>query len=370
MTEIRKILLVSNGFFPEISPRSYRVTELAKEFCRQGHEVTVISKYREHDYTDFLQQHSIKLKMWSKSILKPVPSSSNRLGGLLSSIVSRVLLMLFEYPAIEDMFKVKKMLKSEKGYDLLISFAVPHPVHWGVAWARTTKHQIARTWVADCGDPYMGDVLDTFRKLFYFGYFEKWFGRKADYISIPIASAVNAYYPEFKNKIKIISQGFQFDLKSNNKERTANPVPTFAYAGGFISGVRDPQPLLQFLSTLDKPFKFLIYTNSDGMLNGYKEKLKDKLVVSGYIPRDELMKVLPNMDFLINFDNNTQLNSPSKLIDYAIVNRPVLNIERNFNKQSILNFIQGDYSEAMPLPQPEQFHINNISRQFLELLKD
>jgi len=370
MAEIKKILLVSNGFFPEISPRSYRVTELAKEFCHQGHKVTVISKYRDHDYTDFLNQHPIKLKMWSKSILKPVPTSHNRLGSLVSSIVSRALLMFFEYPAIEDMFRVKRMLKKEEGYDLLISFAVPHPVHWGVAWSRTAKHKIAHTWVADCGDPYMGDVLDTYRKLFYFSYFEKWFGRKADYIAIPIPTAINAYYPEFKNKIKIISQGFQFDLKKEHNERPTNTVPTFAYAGGFIAGVRDPEPLLQYLSTLDKPFKFLVYTNSDAMLNEYKEKLKDKLVVSGYIPRNELMKILPNMDFLVNFDNNTQLNSPSKLIDYAIVNRPVLNIGRDFNGQSLLNFIQGDYSEAMRLPEPELFHISNVSRQFLELLKD
>ena len=75
MTNKKRILLVSNGFFPEISPRSYRVTELAKEFYRQGHNVTVISKYRDHDYTDFLHQYPIKLKMWGKSFLKPVPSS-------------------------------------------------------------------------------------------------------------------------------------------------------------------------------------------------------------------------------------------------------------------------------------------------------
>ncbi|SMO50020.1 hypothetical protein SAMN06265379_10238 [Saccharicrinis carchari] len=369
MTKKKKILLVSNGFYPEISPRSYRVTELAKEYCRQGHEVTVITKYRNHNYSKFLNQHPIRLKMWGKS-LKPVPSFSNRLGALFSSILTRLLLMFFEYPAIGDMFSVKKMLKYEEGYDLLISFAVPHPVHWGVAWSRSSTHPIAPTWVADCGDPYMGDVLDTYRKLFYFGYFEKWFGRKVDYIAIPIASAINAYYPEFKNKIRIISQGFQFDLKRNNNKCPNNPMPTFAYAGGFIAGVRDPQPLLQFLSTLDKPFKFLVYTNSHDMLNGYKEKLKGKLVVSGYIPRDELMEILPGMDFLVNFDNNTQLNSPSKLIDYAIVNRPVLNIGRDFKQQSILNFIKGDYTDAMPLPNPEEFHISHVSKQFIDLLKD
>ncbi|MCK5338692.1 MAG: hypothetical protein KAJ50_07770, partial [Bacteroidales bacterium] len=93
--------------------------------------------------------------------------------------------MFFEYPAIEEMFKVKKILKNENGYDLLISFAVPFPVHWGTAWARTKNHEIAKVWVADCGDPYMGNTNDSFRKLFYFKYPEKWFCKKTDFITIP-----------------------------------------------------------------------------------------------------------------------------------------------------------------------------------------
>ena len=70
---IKKILLVTNGFFPEISPRSYRATELAKEFCRQGHEVTVISKLREYNYSEFLSEWPINLKMWEKSRFPRIP---------------------------------------------------------------------------------------------------------------------------------------------------------------------------------------------------------------------------------------------------------------------------------------------------------
>ena len=75
MTIKRKILLVTNGFYPEISPRSYRSTELAKEFCRQGHEVTVISKFRDHDYAKFLLEYPINLKMWESSRFTEIPES-------------------------------------------------------------------------------------------------------------------------------------------------------------------------------------------------------------------------------------------------------------------------------------------------------
>lgn len=365
----KKILLVSNGFYPEISPRSYRATELAREFCRQGNQVVVISKYREHDYSDFLNDNKITLKMWGKSRFPQVPHFHKKPFSILSRILSRMLLILFEYPGIEDMFLVKKILKHENGYDLMISFAVPYPVNWGVAWARSEKHRIAGTWIADCGDPYMGDVLDSFRKLFYFKYLEKWFCRKADFITIPIESARPAYYSEFHPKIYIIPQGFDFDLNEKEAEKPANEIPTFAYAGGFLPGARDPKQLMDYLITLDVSFRFLVFTNKAEMITEYKKELDQKLIISDYIPRSELMKVLTNMDFLINFDNNTTHNSPSKLIDYAITNRPVLNITHHFNSTALLSFLQGDYRNRMILPDPEQYHIRNISGRFLKLIK-
>ncbi len=126
--------------------------------------------------------------------------------------------------------------------------------------------------------------------------------------------------------------------------------------------------LMHYLINLDTSFKFLIFTNKPEILDEYKDSLKEKLVISNYIPRDKLMKILSGMDFLINFDNNTTLNSPSKLIDYAIANRPVLNISRKFNSEDLLAFLKRDYRKKMSLPDVNQYHIRNISKLFLDLL--
>lgn len=364
----KKILLVTNGFYPEISPRSYRATELAKEFYRQGHKVVVISKYRNYDYSDFLSEFRIEFKMWDKKQLPRIPEFRQKHLAWLSKATSRILLTLFEYPGIEDMFKVKKILRYEDNYDLMISFAVPYPVHWGVAWARSQKHKIAGTWVADCGDPYMGDVLDSFRKPFYFKYIEKWFCRETDYISVPIESAIKGYYTEFHQKIKIIPQGFDFEIGNKNVEEPSNDCPSFAYAGSFLRGSRDPQALMEFLTKLDLPFRFTVFTNQHELINNYKNSLNEKLIISDFIPRSELITILTKMDFLINYDNNTPLNSPSKLIDYALTNRPVLNITRNFNGEDLLEFLNGNYTKRMQLPEVEQYHIRNVSRLFLRLI--
>ena len=121
---------------------------------------------------------------------------------MFGRIVNRLLNLLFEYPDIELRSLVKRALQRETGYDLLVSIAVPHPVHWGVAAARTTKHPIAKVWAADCGDPYMLNRLDSFNKLFYFKYFETQFCEKADCITVPTESSNGGYYPEFHSKIK------------------------------------------------------------------------------------------------------------------------------------------------------------------------
>lgn len=370
MSDIKKILLVSNGFYPEISPRSFRATELAKEFVRQGHEVTVISKHRDFDYTAFLNEYPLTFKMWSKPGFPAIPSFSGRIGNLITRIATRIMQLTFEYPGIEEMFKVKKALKNEKGYDLIISFAVPYPVHWGAAWARTKNNPIAKYWVADCGDPYMGGVMDTFRKPFYFGFVEKWFMRKADFITVPIKSAENAYYKEFHDKIRVIPQGFRIDEKFNLKADVNNEIPMFAYAGSLAPKVRDPRPLLVYLASIPAAFRFIVYTNQKELFSEFIENLKEKLELRDYIPRNQLLTELSGMDFLVNFDNNNDIQSPSKLIDYLIAGRPVLNLKKDFDTIIIDQFLNGDYSARYDIENTDKYRIENVAMLFLKLIKE
>jgi hypothetical protein len=361
-----KIILVSSAFYPEISPRSFRATELAKEFVRRKEAVTVITRERGFDYRDFLTDFPINLKTWSRKRYPDIPDIKTKPFSILSRSLRRFLGLFFEYPDIEELFKVRKILKSESDYDLMISFAVPYPVHWGISFARKRKHSIAEKWVADCGDPYMGDVLDSFRKPFYFKYLEKRFCRKCDFISIPVASAKKAYYSEFHKKIKVIPQGFDFDLDRIVPE-PKNRILKFAYAGTFLHGIRDPRPMLEYLSTLDVDFEFHLFTNRPEFVEEFRDELGGKLIVSQYVPREELMPKLEKMDFLVNFDNNTELNIPSKLIDYIILNRPVLNIVKDFDKSIVEEFLHRNYRRKMNLPHYENFHISNVSGEFLKL---
>lgn len=365
----KKILIVSRSFYPENSPRSFRTTELVKEFSRQGHQVTLYTIKNNELHSKFEKEFQVKIESLGKFHFDKISfTHSNRIISLVLRVLRRLLLILFEFPDIELMFKVRKALKNLKGYDLLISIAVPHPVHWGVAWAWNKKKPIAKVWAADCGDPYMGAEFDSFKKLFYFKYLEKWFCKKATYIPITNIKMINNYYPEFHHKIVEIPQGFKFEDIEIYKGEIKNTVPTFAFAGLFIPTVRNPTALLQFLSTLKTDFKFVLYPRNTELIEPFKNVLGSKLEIRKLIPREQLIFELSKMDFLINIGFNPTNQSPSKLIDYYLAQRPVLSMESNMVDENVfLDFLKGNYKEQFVFENTNQYKIENVCNNFLGL---
>jgi glycosyltransferase involved in cell wall biosynthesis len=365
-----KILIVSRSFYPTNTPRAFRTTELVKEFSRQGHNVTLLTLKKEEVHGPFENEHGVEILHLGDLKLPALDTQSKfKPWEYAKRAFRRSLYMLFEYPDIELMWKVKRKLAGMDGYDLLISIAVPHPIHWGVAAARTDSRSIADTWIADCGDPYMGADMDSFRKLFYFKYFEKAFCRKADFITVPIEGAIEAYFPEFHEKIKVIPQGFNFEeVPVNKNDYRPNEVPTFAYAGGLIPGLRDPRPFLDQITDLDSDWKFILYTRDRNLIEPHMEKAGDKIEIRDYIPRPELLQTLSKMDFLVNFENSSPKMMPSKLIDYHIAGRPILPVNGSgADPETLENFLSGNYAGAFEYPDIERFRIENVCARFLEL---
>jgi glycosyltransferase involved in cell wall biosynthesis len=367
--EKKKILIVSASFYPQNSPRSFRTTELAKEFSRLGHSVIIITTKIPEIHAEFEKKHNIVIKDLGSRKWKSITLKGKGIHRLARRFVLRFSMLLFEYPNIELFWMVKKALEDESGYDLLISIAVPYPVHWGVAASRTSFHKIAKTWVADCGDPYMGRENDTFKVPFYFGFIENWFMRKTDFVSVPTIGSITAYYPEFHKKIRVISQGFRFEdynFESNSKKHSRL---TFAYAGMFIPGRRDPTEFIKYLLQQDIDFEFHIYTKTPDLVTMIVGDLKSKIIVHDSIPREELLEVLSRMDFLVNFENAGSKQTPSKLIDYLILGKPILSVKTgSLNTRVIREFLNGNYEGKLVIDDQDQYRIENVCEKFLQLV--
>ena len=371
----KRILIISGAFFPQNSPRSFRTTELSKELSRQGHEVVVYIPKNNYNYSDFEKEFHLVVNDIGPFKFIPIEINGSQIIRLLRRILQRACLLLFEYPAIEYLFRIVRVLKNEKGYDAIISIAVPYPIHWGVARIIKRKPEIAKIWIADCGDPYMGcnRTANRFnRHPFYFKFIEKKCFRRTNFITIPIENAKEGYYQEFHNKIIIIPQGFNFDEFKREEKFIKNNIVTFAYAGGFIPGFRDPRPFLDYLSSLNISFKFYIYTTNEGqnLIKEYIEKLGGKLEIFPYLPRLKLLENLCKMDFLVNFENSDNIQSPSKLIDYALTKRPILSVgTRDIHMDIIKEFLERDYSNQTVVDNIEQYNIKNVADSFLSLFQ-
>lgn len=360
------ILLIAKAFYPIISPRSFRATELAKELSRQGHQVTVVTLYNSK-HADFEKEYNIKFSYLPALKWKEISIEGTGISSKIKRSIRRGAQLIAEYPSVELVGLVKNHInKEENQYDAIISIAVPYPIHWGVAASNWKR--IAKTWIADCGDPYYGDTSDSFKKLLHFKYVEKWAFSKMDKIAIPIEEGKKGYFKEFHHKIHIIPQGFDFNI--NKSEYQKNDVPTFIYAGGFIPGYRDPQPFLEYLTKVNKDFKFIIYTKNTGLIKPYLKKLGNKIEIRDYIPREELMLELSKADFLINIDNAETVQSPSKLIDYKIADRPILNIKKGkVDKNLVDEFLDFNFKNQLNIDDLDRFNIKNVTKQFVNLIR-
>jgi hypothetical protein len=370
----KKILIVCKSFYPDESPRSYRATELAKELKRQGNHVTVMCPQKDK-LEDFLQKWGIEYV--SLGVLRWNPICFNckfKFLYILERILHRFMSLGFDYPNVELYFKIKKSLSKNKNfYDALISIAVPYAVHWGVAsiWKKKDTNNPARIWIADCGDPFYGQENDSFKLPFYWAWVEKWFMRKTDYVTVPTSTSYLGYFGEFHNKIKVISQGFKFeDYQFENKTKN-NEVPVFAYAGLFIPGRRDPSLFCQYLLETKNDFRFHIYTRNSDLVQDFQIKHPDKFIIHKFIPRMNLLEKLKSeIDFVINFENAGQIQTPSKLIDYILIDKPILSVKSlELDKNAVNEFLNFNFSKKLIIENSDQYRIENVTSKFLELIK-
>lgn len=361
-----KILIISGTFYPRNSPRSFRTTELAKEFSRLGHDVTVMIPNLNYDYSAFAKTYPMHFRYFDE-----FPEKRKFVGiTIIDRVIFHYLHWLRAYPSLRNKKRVKKAVNNESGYDLLITIAVPHYIHWAVGKLYDQGKRMASIWLADCGDPFMLADSGAKKPPFYFKKLEKRWCKLCNYIVVPTETSYMGYYPEFKDKIRVIPQGFNFE-NTVLPEYKKNDIPTFAFAGRLIPGKRDPKMLLEFLSHLDKPFRFVAYgANTKPFMEPYKEKLGEKICIEDPIPRDQLLMVLSQMEFLINIGNGTKVQTPSKLIDYTLTKRPILTIESNdIKKDILLEFLDGNYEHKDADIDISKYDIHNVAQQFLNLCK-
>ena len=85
------------------------------------------------------------------------------------------------------------------------------------------------------------------------------------------------------------------------------------------------------------------------------------------IPRLELITEFSKMDFLVNINNATSNQIPSKLIDYTLTGRPIFSFSQDkFEIEKFESFCHGDYSSFQTID-ISAYNIKTVADQFEHL---
>lgn len=365
-----KILVVSFYFYPENNPRAFRATALVKKLMALGYEVTlVIPESKAVLVRNDVDYNKLKIVAFREPFLLKQTG--------WQSIINKVIFKIFG-SLLEKFYFPLRLLKNSiykavfplSGFDLLISIAHPHSVHWGVSKAKRENGRLAKKWIGDSGDPFIGNPFN--RRLRSLESLEIDFLQRCDAIAIPFIGAIDAYPAQFHSKIKIIPQGFDIssDMKLLKKYQV-NSIPHFAYCGTFYQGYRDPSAFLDALCELQDDYRFEIFTSNVRMIQSYEKKSKGRIVIMQPIPRHKLLARLSQMDFLVNIENVGSVQLPSKLIDYAISGRPILSMDSHtVEVERILKFMKKDYSDALTIGDLGRYDVNQVVQGFLSIVNE
>ena len=359
-----KILIISQNAYPYQGPRAFRASELSEQLSKMGNDVVLYSIHGSCDYDAY--ENTTGVIMRNIKTILPIQAND---GSPRQNLVTRILYRCFHYllfwPQCELHFCVEKIIKENPGVDMLITIAYPHSIHSGAARAKRRNPSIfPKKWVCDCGDPFMLNPFMRFPK--YFERFERMWCEECDNIVVPTQESFKGYYEEFWDKIRVIPQGFDF-TKTPIAEYKRNPIPTFLFTGTVYPGIRDPHAFMDYLLTINKPYKFIMMMRSPLEIRYIIESKGQIEYVVGKGRKDVIWEC-SKADFLINISNPDSKQTPSKLIDYAISGRPILDIPNDFrDASSFCEFMEGNYTNRLIIKDLERFNVKRVAKSFLDL---
>lgn len=361
-----KILIISNHTYPMQGPRALRTAELSEQLVKMGHEVTLYTVHGKCDYLQYEKESGIRMRDINPFFATSANDGTQRYN-IFDKLMYHYFHRLLMWPQCEFHFSVDRIIQENPNMDLLITVAYPHSIHSGAARAKKKSPDIfPKTWVCDCGDPFM---LNPFiHPPRYMKKYEEMWCSECDYITVPTNESHKGYYEQYWKKIRVIPQGFNF-TKTPIATYQKNEIPTFLFMGSIYPGVRDPHAFMDFLLGFKKPYKFIMMMRSP---------LEDKYVKesNGQIEyiigkgRKEVVWECSKADFLINITNPSTIQTPSKLIDYGISGRPILDIDNEFSSSlNFLDFYYGNYANEHKIDFLDNYRIENVASKFIELSK-
>lgn len=370
-----KILVISYSYFPYLSARAFRWTNIANNWAEKGIKVDVVCAGRgdsidKGDQEDNLNVHYVKdvtssfKQQLNKTVDNPLEKDSSIVLNLKKNVMNifKKTIKFFSWPDgnwfwIYPAYKKAKSLIKENKYDAVVSVALPFSSHIVALILNLGKKNI--TWISDFGDPFSVNDITFNNDLLYPKLnrrIEKRIIENSKKVSVTTVETID----EYVNKLKV-DRGFFYVIpplfdnyylqlfRTLNKTSKRNEEKVkVIYTGAFHKGIREPNYILEVFSklqrlNLSKKIELHVYGKLNECADVFDQLYNDSdwLFVHGEVSKDKLMGVYANSDVLINIGNQTTYQLPSKIIEYMFTGLPILNfisIEEDLSKKALLDY--------------------------------
>ncbi|ABR91659.1 Uncharacterized conserved protein [Janthinobacterium sp. Marseille] len=375
-----RLLIVSYSYFPALTPRAFRWTAIAEWMVLQGHHVDVVCA-KSAGLADFQviagvsvhragggMRESLKTWLNRKPVVNGVApttltSASSRRGALgrgLKYLYSFTLQKImwpdfagaWYFPALR---KSRGLIEQHQP-DVIISVSVPFTGHL-VGLSLQKRYGIR--WLADIGDPFSFMTQTPvnnhrlFNRLNY--YSETKVLQGANVVSVTTEGTKAEYCQHFpsiaSSKIFVIPPLFAAgsQLADAGKFFSDDTKIRLVFAGTLYSRIRNPSALLSFFKAmLDEGGGDKLELHFFGAINDcefcfeeFKSLIGTKIFLHGLVAREDALRAMKEADILINLGNGTPYQLPSKVVEYVMLAKPVLNIspiELDSSQDMLLEF--------------------------------
>ncbi|MEJ7137271.1 glycosyltransferase [Amphibiibacter pelophylacis] len=365
-----KILLITANFAPRSASPAVRTVNYVKYLARLGHEIHVVT-YTDEFLTIFSDaDDELSKKVPSSVQISRVPAGilrralSRRSGGdrknaqlAKKSLSSNPLISLLvpdpHVDSVPTFIKTGCSIIAEWKPDVVITHGYPFSMHW--VGARIKKRFPTLFWVADYGDPWVGDPVVELPRPQWRKRLDKWLEKRwissADLLTVttePTKELYEQHYSFLQERIEIIPMGFDPDdfesMPLRGRPGHLAGKILFVHAGRIYPQARDPSPLIEAVGQLasqcpalaSKLAIVLVGETDQEVLRLIKSNQCESFFhILEWVPVADSIAWMRRADWLLLFGNKGGIQIPGKIYQYIGANRPIFMTQINLADPSV-----------------------------------
>lgn len=341
---MKKILIISDLFYPSNQIGALRPTKIAKFLKEKGYEVDVFTRYST-EYNEKIMEICNKIDGFEKRTIgvdhTNKKNNTKRKNGrivLEIKLLYRQFLLMKKCKSMLDAYKA--LLKSDenyKRYDIVFSTFGPISSLW---CGRIHKNYYPTVkWICDFRDPI---AVEFTPKLLwpYFKHMEKVACKEADAVVTVSKGYMQRICPKkYLHKTYMIPNGYDVaDMTYSLNNEPPKNVIRFTYVGAMYEGKRDLSPVFRAIKELAdegkvdlKKIQFCYAGTDMAYFKSQAEKyhIEGCIVDKGRLARPDCLALQFSSHFLLLSTWNSKNEYgvfPGKFLEYMLIRKPIISV--------------------------------------------